>query len=75
MGERIRQIMATVFNTTIENIDCQSTYESIESWDSVKHINLIMALEEEYNMEFDEEEIMEMLSYESILKILNFKNS
>jgi len=35
----------------------ESSPETIESWDSVQHLNLVLALEEEYGFEFLPEEM------------------
>lgn len=35
----------------------ESSPETIESWDSVHHLNLVLALEEEYGFEFSPEEM------------------
>ena len=43
-----------------------------ESWDSLAHINLFMAIEEEFNIKFTPEEIMKTTT---IKDILNLKES
>ena len=45
----------------------------IGTWDSLNHMNLIVALEEEFDVTFDEEEINEMISLELIELILKQK--
>ena len=35
----------------------ESSPETVESWDSVHHLNLVLALEEEYGFEFSPEEM------------------
>lgn len=42
-------------------------------WDSLKHISLITALEVEFDILFEPEEISEMLNYENIVKIIEYK--
>ena len=34
-----------------------SSAESVENWDSVQHLNLILAIEEEYGFQFSPEEM------------------
>ena len=38
----------------------------LESWDSVQHINLIVELEQRFNIDFEPEEIAEMISLDRI---------
>ena len=71
MEKKVKDIMASVFEVSPKEINEDSSSESIENWDSMMHMNLIVALEEEFEVEFDEEEIIEMMDYQSILDILS----
>ena len=70
MEERLRQIMGKVFNVPPGHITQETKVETIETWDSLHHINLILALEEEFKTTFTPEKIMEMVSFQKILQIL-----
>ena len=48
-------------------------YEDSEVWDSLKHMELIMEFETKFSIEFDEEEMIEMTSFENIVRILSKK--
>lgn len=54
----------------MEQINENSSPDTIEAWDSLKHMNLILALEESLNVQFTDEQIVEMLSMELILAVL-----
>ncbi len=45
-------------------------YKSIASWDSIGHMNLISALEENFDIEFETEDVIDFSSYEKGLEIL-----
>jgi acyl carrier protein len=62
----IQQIMADVFEKSEEQISIDSTQDDIDSWDSIKHINLIVALEEEFGIELPIEEIGNLISFKLI---------
>ena len=51
---RVSQIAADVLST---EVDANSSPETVESWDSVQHLNLILAIEEEYGFQFSPEEM------------------
>ena len=70
MEDKIRNIMHAVFGIETKSIDQNSTSESIENWDSLHHMNLIFALEEEFSLVFDEEEIIEMTSFSKVCNIV-----
>ena len=73
MKDRIKQVMASVLRTDISAIDENTSPETIEMWDSINHMNLILALEEEFGVEFENEEIVNMLNYKLIYLTLNEK--
>jgi acyl carrier protein len=51
---RVRQIASDVLST---EVTADSSPETVESWDSVQHLNLILAIEEEYGFQFSPEEM------------------
>jgi acyl carrier protein len=70
MENKIREIMAQVFNVPEVSIDSLSSPDTIESWDSLRHMNLVTALEEEFNVRFTYEQISEMLNFSLIIEVL-----
>lgn len=73
MENRIKEIMSVVLETDLSMIDEDASPETIENWDSLKHMNLIAALEEEFKITFSDDEILDMLHYKFILKIVKEK--
>jgi len=73
--KRIKNIMSFVFSISIEEIDDESSPDTIESWDSLKQMNLVIALEEEFSIELKDNETVEMLNYLLIRSIINEKIS
>lgn len=70
METEIKNVMASVFEMPVENINNDSSPDSIDNWDSLKHMNLVVALEEEFNIEFDDVEITEMMNFKLIKEII-----
>lgn len=64
--DKIREIMALVFEVPQEDIQVDSSPDDIHSWDSIGTINLLTALEEEFAIEFEEEDVLEMLNFQLI---------
>lgn len=73
METRIKEVMSNVFDIDISMINFQSSPDNIENWDSLKHMNLIIALEEEFDIEFNDDEIIDSMNYALILNIINHK--
>ena len=53
--ERTRQVIADVLGQKRESILPTSTSETVEAWDSVRHFNILIALEEHFGVELDPE--------------------
>ena len=60
--ERIKSVMSAVFEVSAYKIKDDSSPDTIESWDSLKHMNLVVALEEDFEIEFNDDEILEMMN-------------
>lgn len=73
MENKIKQIMSAVFETDISNITDDASPDTIDNWDSLRLINLVAALEEEFDIEFEEEEIVEMLNFKLISILVSEK--
>jgi acyl carrier protein len=71
MKEKIIKIISQVMGVPIEMISGDSSPDTIEEWDSLKHMNLVLALEEEFGIQFTDEQIVEMLSVELIVEVMN----
>jgi acyl carrier protein len=71
--DQIKNVVSAVFEIPIEQIKDDSSPDTIESWDSLKHMNFVVALEEEFEVEFTEDEILKMLNFMLIKEIISSK--
>ena len=69
--DRIIDVMSVIFEVSIDKINDNASPDTIESWDSLKHMNLIIALEEEFNIKIPDAEVVNMLTFKLILYIIN----
>jgi acyl carrier protein len=65
MKDQIKLIFKRVFG--IENIADNISQQNCENWDSLRHLNLIIELEEEFNISFEPEDIAEMKDIDAIV--------
>lgn len=72
--ERIKNVMSAVFEIPVDQIRDDSSPDTIGSWDSLKHMNLVVALEEEFEIEFTDDEIMESMNFSLIQLIIDGKH-
>ena len=73
MENKVKSILASILNLSVDSIDNTTSQESIEQWDSWKHMNLVVALEEEFNIEFEDDDIDKLLSFSAIIDVLKEK--
>lgn len=66
MQDRIRAVMAQIFNVEIGSISGDSSPETIERWDSLRHMQLVMAIEDEFGIQFADDDIPNLLSPRAI---------
>ncbi|MDT0685259.1 phosphopantetheine-binding protein [Autumnicola psychrophila] len=63
---KLKEIMSLVFEVPTTEITDDTNPDDLDNWDSIGTINLITALEDEFDIEFEEEEILEMLNFQLI---------
>ncbi|MEZ5353282.1 MAG: acyl carrier protein [Bryobacteraceae bacterium] len=71
--ERVRTMMADTFSVPLDQMTAESSPDTIETWDSIQHLNLVMALEEEFGVQFEPEEIEQLLSVELVAALVSEK--
>lgn len=68
---RLEQVMRDVFEEEDFVLDATLMRDDIEEWDSMVHIQLVLALEKEFNLKFTTKQIVEMKSIGDIINIIN----
>lgn len=71
--EEVRRLAADVMHKTIDEVPADGTRDSISGWDSMAHVNLVLALEQHFGVQFKPEEMMEMLSIELTAMLVDEK--
>ena len=73
MDEAIFEIIAGVMDVELSEISINSSPQTIDSWDSLHHMTLILALEESLAISFNEDDITSMRDVRTILSCINSK--
>lgn len=68
---KIKQVMSAVFEIPVESIVDDASSDNIENWDSLRHLNLILALEEEFGVSIPDDEVGNLVNYKLIEIIIN----
>ncbi|MCR8632381.1 acyl carrier protein [Paenibacillus radicis (ex Xue et al. 2023)] len=71
MEQRIKEVMSKVFGLNIAAINEDSSPDTIDAWDSINHMTLILSLEQEFGIEFNDDVLDNTLDFRSILNYLS----
>ena len=66
----LKQVLANVFGIDVRTIDEATSVDTVGEWDSLKHLNLVLAIEERFNVTLTEEQTVQILSYPLIKVVL-----
>ena len=67
---RLQAIFEAVFGPEISPLSDHDSPSTIKGWDSLNHVSLILALESEFGVQFDAEEIANLISVGAIQRRL-----
>jgi acyl carrier protein len=68
--DALKQVMATMLNVNASIINEDSSMDNVPSWDSLRHMNLVLALEEEFKVTIPDEDAGNITSYKLIKLVL-----
>ena len=71
----VRSILADIFSVSLDEVPINASPETIENWDSIMHVNLVLALEQRFSVLFDVEEIPKLISVEAIGETIQRKRT
>jgi acyl carrier protein len=66
MRDRLRGVFAEVFEVSAESIDNDASVETLPTWDSLRQLELMLALELEYGVRVPAEAMLELQSVSAI---------
>lgn len=68
--ERLNPVFQDVFDDDTIVVTDATTSDDIEDWDSLEHINLIAAVEEEFGMHFNMGQVVSMKNVGEMVDII-----
>lgn len=71
METRIKKIIADVLLIEVDQIDDNASPDTIEVWDSLNQMNIVVALEEEFDIQISDDNVIEMLNLKLINSIIS----
>lgn len=71
MLDKVRQIIADITHNDPASVTAKANSQNLEGWDSVAQINIIVAVEDEFGVTFDAEDIHTLNSVEKIVNAVS----
>ena len=71
----VRRLAADILKLTVEEVAATATRDTLPAWDSIAHVNLVLAVEQHFDVQFLPEEMLEMLSIELVAMLVDEKLS
>ena len=72
--EKYSEIFKTALNVGTDKVNENLKYNEIDEWDSIGHMTLMAALEEEYKISLETDDIVDFSSYKKGIEILKKYN-
>lgn len=68
--EKLNEVFRDVFDDESIVINAETTANDIEDWDSLEHINLVVAVERAFNIKFNMSEVTSMKNVGDMISII-----
>ncbi len=69
--QQIKEVLSAVIDVPLEEIMDDASMDDFEAWDSLAQMNLVIALEEEFETTIPDDEVGTILSIPLIASLLN----
>jgi acyl carrier protein len=66
--QKIKAIMVNVFKIDMNEINAETSADNIDHWTSLEHVDFLVNLQKEFDIEFTDSQIVEMLSYKTVVQ-------
>lgn len=68
--DTLKQVMSTILGVELSIIDENASTDNLPNWDSLRHINLVLALEQEFQIQISDDDADSIKSYKLIKLVL-----
>jgi acyl carrier protein len=75
LDARLRKVFSEVFDVEADTIGADASPVTLNNWDSIHAITLLLSLEEEFGVTFTDDEAVRLARFDSILAALEQKGA
>lgn len=73
LRDRLNEIFCEVFDDDDIKITPEMTANDVDGWDSLSHVNLIVAIETKFNIRFNQKELLTFKNVDDLLNCIRTK--
>ena len=73
--DQVRRIASDVLGLPFDQETAETGPDTVPAWDSVQHLNLVLALEQSFGMTFEPEELDQMKTLRQIGELIRRKRA
>ncbi|MBL1276859.1 MAG: acyl carrier protein [Ectothiorhodospiraceae bacterium] len=75
MDDEIKELVAEIFNIEEEDVIPALSQDTLDNWDSLNHLKLVTAVEQEFNISLTMDEIDDITNVEKLVAVINTHKS
>ena len=68
--DSIKSVMSDIFNEKLPEDNKDISKKLIKKWDSINHLKIILSLEKEFGVKFNDQEAFELTNFEKLYESL-----
>lgn len=68
--DQVRNIASDIFGVPADKITAESSPETIDNWDSMQHLNLVLAVEQKFAVQLEPEDIEQMTTIGAVASLV-----
>ncbi len=70
MEDKIKEILATILEIDQSDINNNTNPDTVSSWDSLRHMKLVFSIEDEYDVQFSDDQIIQLTDVGKIINCI-----
>jgi len=71
--DQARQVIADLFGLALGDVGPATVSRDIPDWDSIRHLDVVMALEQQFGLTFSPEEMAQLTTVPQIVELVSSK--
>ena len=60
MEQKVTEIIARILEVDVEDVELDTAIGDLPEWDSLHHLQIIVKLQEEFNIKYSQEDLVEL---------------